>query len=57
MLLTLLYEAITGISINADLELVFATATFVAMCGDSVILLVFDCRWNAATRELWAKMR
>ncbi len=52
-----IYQAITGLKVNLDLWLVFASIICYCICGDSMILLLFDRRWNSAAKDLLGKLK
>jgi hypothetical protein len=57
MLLMIAYQVITGHSPNVYWDIISAVALVVAICGDSIILLLHDKRWKAGEREIMAHVK
>jgi hypothetical protein len=56
-LISVIYTIITGEFVSAEVDIATAVLVFICLCSDSVILLVFDYRWNAAARDFLAKLK
>jgi hypothetical protein len=58
MIFLLVFEAITGtLAFSMNAELAFSTILYICFAVDSIILMVLDRRWNAATRDFLSKLK
>jgi hypothetical protein len=55
MFFLMAYQVITGLAPNTEWDYISFMLTGVAMCGDSIILLVSDNRWKASLKSMFKR--
>jgi hypothetical protein len=57
MLLMVTYQTITASSASPYWDIISHVLLTIVVCGDSIILLVYDRRWKASVRELMLRIQ
>jgi hypothetical protein len=57
MLLMILYQALSGHTVSTEWDAFSITMLVITVCGDTVILLVYDHRWRASVIQMVDRLR
>ncbi len=57
MILMVVYQIITASTADVYWDLISSCLVTIVVCGDSIILLLYDRRWKASLKELMESIR